>query len=103
MKYKCKTKGCEQEGKVIEIFHTTSVFRNGKITTLEQVCKKCGQMMEDCTEKKEGDIEVYFGRFNSMSLKEKRRILKQRSTDHFNKKIKEKKEYMDRKAYGTEN
>lgn len=41
-----------------------------------------------------------FGKFSSMSPKDKQTVLKKRSNEHYKREIKEKKEYLDRTALG---
>lgn len=58
-------------------------------------CPKCNshQIKVTATDKMP---DVSIGRFNSMSNEEKRSLLKKRSSTHFQKEIKEKKEFMNR-------
>lgn len=52
---------------------------------------------------KEGEFKVNFGRFNSMSNEDKKRVLKKRSQDHYNKNtdsLKDRKEYLEKNFTG---
>lgn len=79
-------------------------------------CLSCGKRYQEDSEKEpqntpcpecgSGETKVLgeqcgvFGKFSSMSPQEKQKVLKKRSTEHFKKEIKDKKEYLDRAAIG---
>lgn len=89
--YFCKNESC-QEKKTIEI------KKNKKDEDREEFCSCCGSKLERLGVK----CEV-FGRFESLPVAEKKKKLKKRSTDHFNKYIKPKAEYQQRVSVGLEN
>jgi len=100
MRFTCRTEGCTNQNKEIYFFRTKIVILNGEKLVQESICPECGQVMKDTTQYPQGDIDIYFGKVASMSPQERKKVLKKRSTDHFNRKIKGRKEYMDRSSIG---
>jgi len=105
MKVKCNNKVCETFGQVVECedwggHDSYSLF-------LLKRCPVCGSQRKTVELKvEEGPSEefnVYFGKFSAMSKEDQKKVLKKRSSDHFKKNIKGKKEHLDRKFYGLEN
>lgn len=62
-------------------------------------CSKCGSTNITYIEK-EGEYNVNFGKFSSATSEQKKAILAERSKKHFDKHIKEKKDYMDKNFKG---
>jgi hypothetical protein len=85
MKFECKI--C---GKIEERLKVSFVFQAGSLIPNIQCC---GEYMEDITEViPMSEKNIIFGRFSSMSLEDKQKMLKKRATDHYKKKIKPEKE-----------
>ena len=74
--------------------HKTKVHTDGKLKNVDEyggliICE-CGQEMFHIPK----DGVPMFAKVNSMNIEDKRKILKKRSSEHFNKEIKEKQHYM---------
>jgi len=67
----------------------------------EPKCDNCGQTLREVFEEI-NSTPFHIGKFNTLSDAEKRKVLKKRSHDHFEKHIKERKDYMDKNFTGTE-
>ncbi|MDR2926678.1 MAG: hypothetical protein LBV41_00510 [Cytophagaceae bacterium] len=82
----CPNSGCTNPNKK----------RNFQITLLENEevrCEFCGMVL-----KRLGVVRNNYANFNPLPPVEKKRLLKKRSTEHYHKYIKEKKEWMGRAA-----
>jgi transcription elongation factor Elf1 len=87
---------CESNA-VFKIFVWKSDLENGK----SPVCPKCGEVYSIfIPEDKSSDtIGINFNTFSSLSQEDKKNMLTKRSKEHFNKKIKEKKQFMDKQLF----
>ena len=63
-------------------------------------CPECHSLAIDYIEK-QGAYNVNFHLFKSLSSDEKKKVLKMRSEEHSKKKLKERREYLDRNFVGT--
>ncbi len=103
MKVMCNNSDCKDFKKIVEVedWQGTDSYS----LYLLKKCPICGvqrKTIELKVPQSPSGFNVHFGRFNSMSKEDKKRVLKKRSDDHFKKNIKERKEYMDRKTFGLE-
>lgn len=106
MIYLCLNPDCELYEKEEHLVSETFCYRNGKFVGVNCRCPKCGQ------ERKEINLDadvplsqknIGLNRINSMSVEQRREILKKRSHDHFNKEIKERKEHLINSAMSEMN
>lgn len=66
-------------------------------------CPSCGKIREYVNPQADvplSEKNVNFGQYSSASTEQKREILRQRSHEHFEKKVKERKDYLMNKAIG---
>jgi hypothetical protein len=90
-KFKCTNENCEDFEKVVTMA-SVRYFFDEKSKTLKPkdkdvLCAKCEKVMSEIKNETNGDINFYFGSFNSKSDKEKKRILKKRADDHTRSKM----------------
>lgn len=88
MKYQCKK--CKN---IVDLTKTTSIIKNNKVVTKEAYCKKCNLYMDYIREHAGMPTNVL--RFDILSPNDKKKKLKERSNQHFQKHIKEKKRILD--------
>lgn len=89
-KFVCSNTKCERLGKEVIIQKVRWKFDRTYMTMTHGVrCDECGDMMEYIDEKKEGDINVYFGKFAAKSPEQKKEILKKRAHNHNMTKMKD--------------
>jgi hypothetical protein len=101
MKYVCLNSQCENYQKEEEYHKESYSFVDGKLVGSNCRCPRCGQMRKEINPNadmplSEKNIGINF--FSSMSAEQKREVLKKRSHEHFNKKIKERKDGLLNKA-----
>jgi hypothetical protein len=97
MKYVCKNKRCKSFNKEDEFYNEIFIYENGKLIGEHQRCPECGCIREFINKDENiplSEKNINIGRFNGMSVKDKQDLLKKRSHEHYEKKIKEKKEYL---------
>jgi hypothetical protein len=91
--WKCENKDCEQFGKeIIEVKPMFKYTSNGTVPIDIPYCKCCGKQMgyrEELPES-DGEINVAFASFNSMSNEDKSTMLKKRYKEGIKKDIDEK-------------
>lgn len=102
MIYICKNKECKNYNKVDDSLTQENYFyRNGILTGEHQQCPVCGSKREDISENNiplsQKNIS-FANKYSNASTEEKREILKKRSHEHFNKEVKERKDYLMDKA-----
>lgn len=103
MKVMCNNSNCEDFKKVVEVedWQGTDSYS----LYLLKKCPICGSQrktIELKVQEVSPGFNVYYNKFNSMSKEDKKKVLKKRSDEHFKKNLKEKKDYLDRKAFGLE-
>lgn len=86
--YWCLNSECEERDSQVKMDETEKD---------EVYCLHCGSKM-----KRLGRVCNVVGKFACMSLNERKAYLKKRSSKHFEKKLKESKDYLDRKAMKLE-
>lgn len=106
MKVECENRECSQFEEVVETKDWDGRDSYG-LYLLRQcpVCHKKRKLVELESVPSETPIgfeKVSFGKISSMSMQDRKKILKKRSNEHFNKNIKERKEYLDRSFLGKE-
>lgn len=87
--WKCKNKNCiNYDKKIIETKPMFKYTPQGTIPINIPYCKECGEEMgyEEVLPKTEGDINVSFGKFKSMSSEDKSNVLKKRYKNNLNQK-----------------
>ena len=95
MEFICENKNCENYGKKFKFYNNTYRMINGALVSNNAPCPCCGQIRKevnpDDVPLSEKNIDLM--RYDMSSPEEKREILKKRSHEHFEKKIKPYKEH----------
>lgn len=104
MKVMCNNQNCNDYKKIIEVEDWDGVD-SYRLFLLKKcpICNCQRKTIELKVQENEEGFNVYVAKFSSMSKVDQKKVLKKRSSDHFKKHLKEKKEYMDRKFYGLDN
>ena len=63
-------------------------------------CPECDKMELEFIEQEIKEYNVYFGKFHSMNDQDKKKVLRKRSKEHFDKNLKERKNYLDKNFKG---
>lgn len=104
MEVKCKNESCPRFGKVEDVaewdgFYSYDLF-------MLKVCPDCGrqrvQIPKPRSVEEPSGFNVNFAKIGSMSISDRKKVLKERSNEDYKKHIKEKKEYLDRSILGKE-
>ena len=101
MRYVCRNEECPKCG--VEEYLSTEHFKmkDGHLVGEHAACPACGYERVEVNPNDNiplSEKNIYAGRYSSASAEEKREILKKRSHDHFNKEVKERKDYLMNKA-----
>ena len=100
--YICNNKDCSEFGVEREITREIFKYVSGKGLVGEQApCPCCGVDREYVNPKSNVPLDeknIGFGMYSSASTEQKRDMLKKRSHEHFNAKVKERKDYLMNKA-----
>lgn len=100
--YVCNNEKCENFGVREEITREVFKYISGKgLVGEHSVCPCCGEDREYINPNSDIPLDeknVGFGMYSSASTEQKREMLKKRSHEHFNKKVKERKDYLMNKA-----
>ena len=96
MKFICRNENCERCGVEDEYSSVTYKVVNGHLQATVAPCPKCGEIREEINPNaniplSEKNIEV--GKYGSASKEQKQEMLKKRSHDHYEKKVKPFKEH----------
>jgi len=94
-KYVCNNKDCKDFGVEVLIVKDTYKFKNGVLYSENERCPACGQRRQEINSNiplSEKNIEL--GKYSMASKEEKTAMLKKRSHEHFEKKIKPYKEHI---------
>lgn len=96
MKYICINPDCEKYQQEEYLVSETFYFRNGKMVGAHCCCPKCGKERQEI-KNPDADIplsqkNIAINNMGSMSMEQRREILKKRSHEHFKKEIKERKD-----------
>lgn len=91
LNFECLNKKCSEYKKIQKLYLWQSDLDKNILPKCN--CKK--QLNIKVVEDKSGNMGIpAIGKFSSMSREQKQQSLKQRSKDHFNKKLKEERKYM---------
>lgn len=95
MKYICENSDCPNFG--VEEYYVSETFsyQDGRLIGKNSICPHCGKERKEVVDNiplSEKNISVNL--FQGMSVEQKRESLKKRSHQHFNEKIKDKKDGM---------
>lgn len=101
MKFICKNEQCERYGIEDEYLSNTYKIIGGKLVSNNAPCSCCGEIREEINPNaniplSEKNIEI--GKYASASKEQKTEMLKKRSHDHFEKKVKPFKEHQMNEA-----
>lgn len=107
MKVKCININCLDFDKVVEVadwdgLHSYGLYILKQCPTCKKLRKYIPEVIENKEEQKETGFNVAFAKIGSMTPQERKKVLKKRSNEHFNKHLKERKEYLDRAIIGKE-
>lgn len=96
MKYICMNPDCERYEQEEYLSSETYYFRNGKMVGKNCCCPKCGKERQ-VVKNPDADIplsqkNIGINHMGSMSMEQRREVLKKRSHEHFKKEIKERKD-----------
>lgn len=104
MKVKCTNENCSEFNKEREVEDWNGL--DSLILLKKTTCPVCGQkgkiIKTEEPKTEESFSNVGFGIIHSMNPLQRKEYLKKRSTEHFKREIKPRKEYMDRKFLGKE-
>lgn len=94
MKYTCNNPNCERYQIEVEVQWDGSDVLNLKYKT---TCPNCHQKMKciDSVQNNNSVQNVVTSKLSTMSIVDRKQMLKKRSDDHYMRSIKSKKEYMD--------
>lgn len=106
--WKCENEKCEQfEKEILEVKPRFKYTEKGTIPTDIPYCKCCGKQMgyREVLPESNGEINVAFASFNSMSNESKSSMLKQRykdglKKDHIDEKIKDVRDKAAKQFFG---
>lgn len=104
MKVICRNKDCSEFNK--EVFYSSTSYRiisSGRCVSKDIECPVCKIEREELKIEHPDGFSCNFQKIGSMSPQERKKVLKKRSNEHYQKHIKEKKQYLDRKIFGKEN
>jgi len=103
--YICKNKDCKNFNEKDYITHEIFVYDvvEGRLVGLHRNCECCGEVREYVNP--DADIplsekNITLGKFSSASKEQKAAMLKKRSHEHFEKHVKERKDYLMNKVIG---
>lgn len=103
--YVCKNEQCENYNKHEEIYKESFKYANGEIIGEHAICPKCGKIREYVNPASEVPLSEKLktfvntgSSFSSASKEQKQEILRKRAHEHFNKSVKERKDYLMNKA-----
>lgn len=100
--YVCNNEKCKNFGLHQDITREVFKYVSGKGLVGEHAaCPECGEDREYVNPKADVPLDeknVGFGMYSSASAEQKREMLKKRSHEHFNNKVKERKDYLMNKA-----
>ena len=90
MKYVCLNEECSKFNVVQEFSKTTHKYdKQGNLFCVQSVCS-CGKSMEDVTQRAPlSEKELSISKFSIMTPEQKKAALKQRSSDHYKKEIRD--------------
>lgn len=96
-KFTCKNNNCKRFGRTDEYFKNSYKFNSeGRLVSTNAPCPACGkERVEDSEGAKIPVAEkgISMPKYSSMNKKQQQEVLKKRSHDHFNKKVKPFKEH----------
>lgn len=99
--YVCKNEQCENYNVREEITSESFKYINGNLVGEHAVCPKCGEIREYVNPLANvplSEKNVSMGMYSSASKEQKQEMLRKRSHEHFNKSVKERKDYLMNKA-----
>ena len=107
MKYVCSNESCPNFGVTEELHKESYKFVSGQGLVGEHCdCPICGKPREEINPNAEvplSEKQVTMNFFNGMSKEQKRELLRKRSHDHYESKIKERKDGLIQQAIGEMN
>lgn len=92
----CNNKNCERYGKEDEYLSNRYTLVGGRLVSVNAPCPVCGMERKEFCEAENIPItekNISIAKFASVTKEQKREMLKKRSHEHFEKHIKEEKEY----------
>lgn len=95
-KFKCENPECSKLGILEEELTNTYTLIEGKLVSDKAVCPVCGKYRTEINENQNIPISeknINYGKYSSLSSEDKRKVLSQRSKQHFKSNIKEEKEF----------
>lgn len=95
MKYTCTNTDCKNHNIEIDIEWDGTNILEFKEKTVCPICRQKMQCVEDFSQSKDSINNVATSKLSTMSILDRKTMLKQRSTDHYNRAIKDRKEYLD--------
>lgn len=101
--YICRNAQCERYGVPENVEREVFKYTADGLIGEKCRCPVCGKVREYINPSSEvplSEKSVGVGTFSSKSAEQKRELLKKRSHDHFNKHVKERKDYLMNKAMG---
>lgn len=101
MKFICKNEQCERYGIEDEYLSNTYKIIGGKLVSNNAPCPCCGEIREEINPNANiplSDKNIEIGKYASASKEQKTEMLKKRSHDHFEKKVKPFKEHQMNEA-----
>lgn len=101
MKYVCNNPECEKYGVEEYLSSETYRYSGGRMVGEHALCPSCGKERKEINPNTEIPLSqktIGMNFFDGKNIEERRDILRQRTHAHFNREIKEKKEYMINKA-----
>lgn len=96
MKFVCKNKNCERYGIEDDYATMTYKFINGHLQADCIICPCCGEMREEINENEKipfSNKNINIGTYTNASPEQRKEMLKRRSHEHFERKIKPFKEH----------
>jgi hypothetical protein len=102
--FKCEHESCGYEFEIhaFKVFYDSEGNRIYKDTKGHILCPKCTNPHIKFIEPK-GEYRADFLSFNSMSMEDKKKMLKKRATKHHEKHVKERQHYLDNNFKGNTN
>lgn len=100
--YLCQNKDCAHYGQQETVMRESFKYVDGIGLVGEKAkCPICGQIRKYVNPDADvplSEKNIGFGKYSSASAEQRREMLKQRSHEHFNKKVKERKDYLMNQA-----
>lgn len=102
MEYTCNNPECEKFG--IKDYYSSETFKvdsKGHLVGSNCLCPKCGAIREETNPNSNiplSEKNIGIGKFSSASPEQKKEMLRKRTHEDFNKKVKEKKDHLMNQA-----